>query len=184
MSITRPQLAQLKSALWSNGEAHYVFGVFDGARDEMIADMISASPFRSNCLLSGEISSNLRSVAPYVVALDRDAAITDVLLTLSWGNAWGIFVASTLAPEPLRSHLASCLHVQDEAGNKLFFRYYDPWVLSQYLPTCLPQELTLFFGSALKACYAEDEEATSLAVFQYDEARSKLIEDVIRLLPA
>lgn len=46
----------------------------------------------------------------------------------------------------LRLHLKKFLMVRMEDGRQMYFRFYDPRVLSAVLPTFLPGELNSFFG--------------------------------------
>jgi len=46
----------------------------------------------------------------------------------------------------LRRHFRELLIVRDDSGRKLVFRFYDPRVLSIYLPTCTGAEARQFFG--------------------------------------
>jgi hypothetical protein len=87
----------------------------------------------------------LRRVAPYLIELDPEDSYTGRILELAWGNAWGIFMAT--GPDArLRHHLKTLLRVRNEQGKYLLFRYYDPRVLRQYLPTCRHDELKTVFG--------------------------------------
>lgn len=46
----------------------------------------------------------------------------------------------------LRLHFKKLLWVHDEQGRKLNFRFYNPRVLSVYLPTCTGEERRTVFG--------------------------------------
>jgi len=46
----------------------------------------------------------------------------------------------------MRRHLRRFLIVRAPDGKRLYFRYYDPRVLSVYLPTCNAAELQYIFG--------------------------------------
>jgi hypothetical protein len=68
------------------------------------------------------------------------------VLSAGWGHAWGIWLVSAAPFDEIRHHLRRFLCVQDEAGRRLLFRYYDPVVLARFLPTCTAAELTELFG--------------------------------------
>ena len=80
----------------------------------------------------------------------------------------GILLSSTQQLPAVRRHLRRFLLVRDEAGNELFFRYYDPRVLRVYLPTCNSRELAIFFGPVARFCL-EGEVATTLIEFSRAE---------------
>lgn len=120
--------------------------ILDGARDERIVRAVDRSYQEKCCLFAGNISPQLKSVAPYLVRFDRGDDLTDYVLENGWGNAWGVFFSSSASLETLRKHFRKFLRVTDESGRRLLFRYYDPRVLSVYLPTCNNEELTTIFA--------------------------------------
>ena len=62
--------------------------------------------------------------------------------------------------------------MEDEAGRKLVFRYYDPRVLRAYLPTCFADELKTVYGG-IECFYTESEDPNQLLEFRLD--RGKLL---------
>ena len=138
----------LVAALWpaESSPSMKNWVILDGARDGRIYGAIDKSYQVSCCLFAGELTSQLRVVAPHLVQLDPDDRLTRFLLDNGWGRAWGVFLRSNASVEPLRRHFRKLLRVSDDTGRHLLFRYYDPRVLSVYLPTCSPDELTTFFG--------------------------------------
>ena len=107
----------------------------------------------------------MAEVAPYLVRLDRKSAFTDWVIGKGWDNHWGLFVVSRADLRAMRRHLRKFLTVHDSAGKPMLFRYYDPRVLSVFLPTCAPEELGPLFGPAL--CFVmESEEPNELPRFQ------------------
>jgi hypothetical protein len=123
-----------------------VWAVLDAARDEQIFPWLRFSGLDYLCLYSGKLPPELQAAAPYLLELPPASKATRDLLNRAWGNAWGIFL-SVHDPANLRHHLRQFLRVQDEAGRKLIFRYYDPRVLRVFLPTCDINQLQSFFGS-------------------------------------
>jgi len=63
-----------------------------------------------------------------------------------WGQGWGIMVRSGCTVEELRAHCRKFLVKENETGQEIYFRYYDPRVLSIFLPTCSTEQLKDFFG--------------------------------------
>jgi hypothetical protein len=76
------------------------------------------------------------------------------------GEHWGILVSapSHVTTRQLRLHFKKLLWVHDEQGRKLNFRFYDPRVLSIFLPTCTQEERNIFFGPAEELYCLEGEE--------------------------
>ena len=56
------------------------------------------------------------------------------------------------------------LRVRDEQGRFMLFRYYDPRVLRQYLPTCRYDELKTVFGP-IRQFIVEGEQPSQLLEF-------------------
>jgi hypothetical protein len=173
-------LPQILEALWSKdlSRAYRVWAVLDGARDKRVYSAVVATYTENCCLFTGDLPSELKLAAPYLVSLDPEDPTTKYILKRAWGNNWGIFLRSTSGMEALRRHLKSLLMVKDYKGRRLLFRYYDPRVLRLYLPTCWPAELEAVFGP-VKAYLAEGKVSGTL--IQYRLGDGKLLEKVVSL---
>jgi Domain of unknown function (DUF4123) len=159
-----PRLAAIAAELWPPSSRFTVYAVLDAARDERIYPGVKGSELDHLCLYAGRIPRQLELAAPYLVRLEREARFTAELLRAGWGESWGIFLIATAGLEEMRRHLRKLLRVEDERGKKLIFRYYDPRVLREYLPTCTPGELRLLFGPA-GIFFAEGEDPGELLRF-------------------
>jgi hypothetical protein len=111
-------------------------------------------------------------VAPYLVRFEKGDELAEFVLENGWGNAWGIFFSSQASLETLRKHFRRFLRVTDESGRHLLFRYYDPRVLTIYLPTCNNEELTTIFGP-LERFVAETEEEGVPVEYRFSGVRLK-----------
>ena len=122
------------------------FAILDVARDERIYRAVYDSKLEYECLFAGDLSYELALAAPYLVRLDEAAPLTRWLLEEGWTSSVGIVAWSLDDIEGLRRHLRRLLQIKDQAGKKLYFRFYDPRVLRVFLPTCRAPELTEVFG--------------------------------------
>jgi hypothetical protein len=147
-TISAAERKALLQALWPPDEWSFMktWAILDGARDERIVRAVDRSYQDKCCLFAGNISPHLKAVAPCLVRFDRGEDLSDFVLEKGWGNAWGVFFTSSASLETLRKHFRKFLRVTDASGRRLLFRYYDPRVLSIYLPTCNDEELTTMFG--------------------------------------
>lgn len=145
MSDRRAEL--VAKQLWRDPN-DLVYAIVDAARDPRIHPGVVASPDTSACLYSANPTSAMATVAPYLVALDPKAPFTRQLLSVGWGDAWGIFVRTPVEIERVRRHFKRFLRARTEDGQTVVFRYYDPRVLRVYLPTCTEDELLQLFGFA------------------------------------
>src|SRR5471032_2443991 len=98
------------------------------------------------CLFTGHLEPDMAVVAPYLVELEHSSAFTRRLLAEGWGQNWGVFLTSQLALPALWRHVRQQVHVYGPKMEPLFFRFYDPRVMRNYLPTCSPKQLGEFFG--------------------------------------
>jgi len=167
--MAHPFLTQIQNALWPPSQPGYqkVWAVLDGARDQRIYGAVVGTSLNNCCLYSGDLPSDAKLTAPYLIELDRDDRFTHYIVNKGWGNSWGIFFRSPERMERLRRHLRGFLVVKDERGKRLVFRYYDPRVLRVYLPTCLTRELQTVFGP-IDRFLVEGEDPATLIRFDFD----------------
>jgi len=165
----------LAKALWPSDQWSFMktWAILDGARDERIVTAVERSYQDKCCLYAGNISPALKAVAPYLVRLDRGEEFSDYVLEHGWGNAWGVFFSSSGSLDTLRTHFRKFLRVTDEAGRRLLFRYYDPRVLSIYLPTCNDEELTTIFAP-LERFVVETDEGRGALEYRYSGVRLRI----------
>jgi hypothetical protein len=138
--------AAVERCLWPQGSDRDVWMIVDSARDRRIFSDLVNSYLESTCLYSGKIPDELERAAPHLVQLVHEDRQTRELLHLAWGKSWGVFLRCGTTMERLRRHLRGFLRVNDWKGQALLFRYYDPRVLSAYLPTCNADEVSAVFG--------------------------------------
>lgn len=124
----------------------YTYAVLDGASIVGLPQRLFELNPANFCLYRGELSDEMIHVAPYLVHLRKGSPFSEWLLSECWGKHWGIFAQTQVSISTLRKHFRSLLTVNDEAGNPLLFRYYDPRVLLPFLLTCAMDELNTVFG--------------------------------------
>ena len=156
------EIESLKKHLFTGNTR--VFCVLDGASVPDLPVRLYKTDETNYCLLPGELTADLLYAAPYLVYLKPDGVFTDWVLGEGMGNHWGIFVQSTASMTEMRKHFRELITVFDEKGNPMMFRYYDPRVLRQFLPTSTPEELKTFFGRA-DVFFAESEDGENLTRF-------------------
>ena len=146
--MERAKRKHIVEALWPAGlpGSMEVWVILDGARDDRIYGAVDGCYLHKCCLYSGDLPWQLQMTAPYLIQLHQDDQFMDYVIEHGWGHAWGIFLRSDNSMKNLRRHLRGFLLARDDSGRRLVFRYYDPRVLRNYLPTCWPEELRAFFG--------------------------------------
>lgn len=139
LSVTLEDLRQLA------GEQR-LYAVLDACdAPAILARVHELGPLRALCLYRGEIAPEILEVAPYLVRVDDP--LLQWLVETVWSEPWGIFVVAKLEPEAVRKHLRTFLMVKDEAGEPMYFRYYDPRVLPTFVASCNERESALLFGN-------------------------------------
>jgi hypothetical protein len=162
------------SQLWSAAdESQNVYILLDTARDPQIYPKLGQlgpdTPYQ--CLFDEEAPQLLKEAAPYLVQLQKNASAAKSLIEAGWGQSWGIFLTSSTALADLRTHCQRLLGVEDEAGNPLYFRYYDPRVLRVYLPTCTEAEMQAILGSVVTRFWVESEDGRQLIEYPPKEGK-------------
>ena len=147
--------------LWSSTARGEVYAVVDAARSPAIHGQHLRDHPEQRCLYDGALSPALARAAPYLVRLWPSSSLTSQLTGEAWGQSWGVFLTSSSTIDQLRRHLRRFLTVRRERGRTFHFRYYDPRVLTRYLPTCTDEELRTFFGPIQAFC-AESTNGQSL----------------------
>jgi hypothetical protein len=122
------------------------FAVVDGGACEELLDKLAEFDPECVCLYAGELEPDVAEVAPYLIALRPAEAFTEWYLGNCFGQNWGIFARSPESLRSLRKHLRSLLLVKAPDAKTLYFRYYDPRVLSIFLPTTSANEREVLFG--------------------------------------
>jgi hypothetical protein len=100
--------------------------------------------FRS--LFKGRSEVDLEFVAPYIFSYVRGSEFSEWYMKNGWGKGWGIMLRSPASMDELHEHCRKFLLVEDEDKQELYFRFYDPRILSIFLPTCSSEQLRHFFG--------------------------------------
>jgi hypothetical protein len=165
-------LNAVKQVLWVSPQDK-VYAVLDGASVPTLLDQLYGDPPPEfECLYPGELAPDMAEVAPYLVALERDSAFTDWVITQGWGNHWGLY-AVAVAPTDLRAlyfYMRTLNIVYDAKSKPMMFRYYDPRVLRTFLPTCGPDQVKQLFGPVARFVIEGDTPAVALTFTHVDGA--------------
>lgn len=147
------------------GNTTLLYGVLDAAVVPDLPMRLFESGLPNYCLFPGDLEPDLLHLAPYLVYLPDEHEFTEWILNEGFGDDWGIFIQSRASLIEMRRQLRSLLNVYDEAGNSMTFRFYDPRVLRQFLPTCSKEELSAFFEN-VDALFAESETGEDLLCYE------------------
>jgi len=127
------------------GNTAKLYAVLDACDEPFVLNLISNLPTSSTvCLYAGKASLEHREIAPYLVLVD-DAVLRSIEDNLLL-SPWGFFLFSCEDIVPICRHLRRYLTVKGPDNERLYFRFYDPRVLDEYLISCESTELREFFG--------------------------------------
>ncbi|MDI3286686.1 DUF4123 domain-containing protein [Polyangium sp. 15x6] len=133
-----------------------LYVVLDAARTDRILTVVRESVDRYKSLYEGIDGEALEDVAPYLVELDPSSSLLPRIIEEGWGNRWGIFIDYPRSFKELRRHLRRFLMVADaDTRKKFYFRFYDPVVLREFLPTCTTKQRAELLGE-IRAFLVED----------------------------
>jgi hypothetical protein len=114
--------------------------------DHEIYARLNRPDVEKHSLFPGPNARSIDQVAPYVVRLDDQPWLHAWFLEHGWGRNWAVFFASGASIQTLLDHLRQLFDIQTENGRKVFFRFYDPQILGQFIPLLDPPEAGLFSG--------------------------------------
>ncbi|MDY6993387.1 MAG: DUF4123 domain-containing protein, partial [Pseudomonadota bacterium] len=123
-----------------------LLAIIDASRDRRILPLLTHSGAYYCSLFEGNRAQGLAAWAPYLVQLPKSSALLESLVNEGWGQHWGVYLTSLAPFETVLTHVRQWLWVQTEAGQKLFFRFYDPRTLRVFLLTLTVSEQQRFFG--------------------------------------
>jgi len=130
--------------------------VLDAARTPRILQVLREAVEEHRSLYEGIKGQALDDVAPYLVAVQADSRLLAQLVREGWGLRWGIFLEGAVSERELRRHLRRFLMVENDRGEPLYFRYYDPGALRVLWPSWARRQLAELMGP-LQAYLVEGE---------------------------
>jgi hypothetical protein len=147
MRPTAQQMDKLAGQVWPpQGTATFV--LLDGAGIPTLLDKLyGTAGLEFECLYSGELAPGVAEVAPYIARLEAGTEFAAWVLA-GWGEQRGIFahVDEDVEMPVLRRHFRKLSMVYGPDGSPLLFRYYDPRVMNDILPSCDAAQLKEMFG--------------------------------------
>jgi len=151
-------LAKRKLALGSLMAEKNLYAVLDAARDRRILAIVDACAEQTQSLLRGARAETYRDVVPYLMRIEPGSTMLEVLVNEGWGESWGVYLRSTRPFADVRKRLEQSLFVLDEeTGEKLYFRFYDPRVLRLFWPSCSPRQKSEMLGNEIETFLLEND---------------------------
>lgn len=148
----------------------YNYVLLDAAAMGTLFQEAASRELRHQCLYSGTSAKEMATVAPYLFEFEADSSLAAWLLPRCQGMAWAAFLRSAESARDLRIHLRKFLMVRSQEGTELYYRYYDPRVMRDTLPTFDPETQKQIMGPIEKWLVESIELGTALC-FHWQDAR-------------
>lgn len=152
-----------------------LFVIIDAARGDAAMQHLATLENQYESLFRGTQSEREFAYSPILATCRDNTGLREWLTESGWGHARTIVIISSASFLELVAHFRRLLIVNTEAGEEIYFRFYDPRVLRTYLPTCTEAELAHFFGPVTRIV-AESETGHDLLSYRRDDpaaAKSK-----------
>lgn len=163
---TAPEEKALANTLFSlaGKDDGHLYALVDAAGNDQVLQRLAATEANYQSLFQGSDKERLFSVGAFLVACDQDFALLQWLTTEAWGNGSVVFLTSSAYWDQLFQHLQRSLTAVTHDDREVYFRYYDPRVLRDYLPLCPPATAQRFLGPVTRML-AESEQGDALISF-------------------
>lgn len=137
-----------------------LYAVVDAARDSRILELLRESAELHRSLYEGAPGEPLDEVAPYLVGpMAPESRLLERLVLEGWGRRWGIWCTSRERFAEVRRQWRRFLMVElEDTGERVYFRFYDPGVLSVFLPVCHERQLDALFGGGMLSMIWTDKD--------------------------
>lgn len=146
-----------------------LYSLIDTARDRRTFSLIEESGCEYQILYGKELALTMDGRGPHLISLNPGTPFLERLIKAGWGNSWGIFITGPTDLKAVRRHLRRLLSVKLDDGRQALFRFYDPRILRDYLPSCTDDELAHFFGP-IDSIYLESDTGRELLYVSYDRS--------------
>jgi hypothetical protein len=164
-SRVAPLPVDVLEALGPLRAAGELYAIADAARDPRVLALLEEAIDPHASLHEGARGAALDDSAPHLVKLLADSRLLERLLEEGWGRSWFVLARSALPAKEVRRHLRRFLMVvNDTTEERLYFRFYDPRVLREFMAVATPrQRSTLLHGFGAFLC---ESEGGSLSIFE------------------
>ena len=144
--------------------------VLDAARIGRMLNDVMDFDLNIHSLYKYRSEEALADVAPYLIDVKNQLEFLSWYFEKGWGDSWGIFINSSENFENIFKHLRKFLIVQDEKGEELYFRFYDPRVLNDFFDVIEEEQAKEFFSGV--NMYITETEIPGIAnSYLYDKKR-------------
>ncbi len=126
------------------------FALLDACDEPLIPPKVHELGVRAMSLYQGAAEKRYAHIAPYVAEIDLELVewIVDTLAGTPWGYL--LLTGDDCSLISIRRHLRKFLLVTLPDGQEVFFRFYDPRLISPFIDAATESNLKEFFGPVNK----------------------------------
>lgn len=155
-----------------------LYALVDAARDPRVLTVLRRSVDTHESLYEGAAGAAFDDVAPYLVKLMPDSRLLERLLSEGWGEAWGVFLVSGEPFREVRRHLRRFLMVHElPTMRRLYFRFYDPRVLRDFLPIASRRQRGELFGQFTRESNPVEAGASVIDALLWESETADLVRE-------
>ncbi len=152
---------KVANLLWEPDSAVKCYAIIHAAKSFWFPSDFHDEEIHSACLYQGEMAEQYEATAPYLLELPQKHNLVKKLFSENlpddkdgfnhWGKNAVIFFRSKASFGELLAHFRRFIYMRTYDERLLYFRFYDPVVLENYLDiiTNYPNKLATFFGGDL-----------------------------------
>lgn len=151
----------VKPYLWPRDDADKCYVIINAETSFWFPIRFEQSVMRFACLYKGEKAEKQQKTAPYLLELPANHPFAQELFSDApleqgdgfqhWRKNFGFFFRSSASFDELHHHFRKFIYMPTYQDNLLYFRFYHPQVLEDYLDRLIyyPKKLATFFGGGL-----------------------------------
>ncbi|PVE52370.1 MULTISPECIES: DUF4123 domain-containing protein [Rhizobium/Agrobacterium group] len=111
-----------------------LFVLIDPSRNPGLLTIAQGMTDEGACLFIGDARQEFEDDAPWLVRCDEGGEFVRYLVSEGLGRRWSVFVESDLEFAQIFTHFRKFVKVVDGDGDHIFWRFYDPMIISGQLP--------------------------------------------------
>lgn len=123
----------------------HLYGIVDAAQDERIYPLLQQCAYRV-CLFVGKTEPEVSASAPWLISLDPSTDLFHVWRAEGWRANWGIWFHSSMPQADIETLFRRRTLAMLPDGDVVIFRFFDPRVFRNFLPTCTDDQLADWFS--------------------------------------
>ena len=178
LSISEPEQQQanhfIDQLLSASHSDKRLYAIIDCAQHETIYTRLKQHADVYLSQYSNDVPDSLKAAGPVLYQLRKDNALSAWIITQGYQNNWFILFPSLgQTMIDLRRHFKRFAMVESPEGKAMYFRYYDPRVMRNYIPSCNEEERRYIFAK-LSCFWAQSPTANSYVQLNNDGSEKSI----------